>query len=352
MFCSITILKKAKPKNLWAIGALIAMVNARFIRNFLNGQQHIHKIRQVQTVRLTFLHQCIKNECPPAAVLSLGARMASSNRPSHRSKLSDEYSNNGGSKLLDEYHNHRAANLQLTDLGKDTVAFALDPRGSRALQLGHCTEQQKRHVLEQLHGSVLSLVTDKYGSFVIRHVIEHGLPEGRDSIVRNLHKNITSLSLHECGCRVVKHILDHCTEQQKRPVLEQLHENVLSLVTDQYGTHVIQHLIEHGLPEDRERITRSLQGDIMKNAHPKDICNIINKFFDFWDAGADKCADRSSLCADNGFGSPPLLKMMQRPFGNKVVLRMLDVADSARRQKMMLVIKTAPIKNTGKRSSK
>ncbi|KAI3419397.1 hypothetical protein GPALN_006642 [Globodera pallida] len=26
-------------------------------------------------------------------------------------------------------------------------------------------------------------------------------------------------------------------------------------------------MIEHGLPEDRERIVRSLQGDIMKNAH-------------------------------------------------------------------------------------
>uniref|UniRef100_A0A183CPW7 Ribosomal_S7 domain-containing protein n=1 Tax=Globodera pallida TaxID=36090 RepID=A0A183CPW7_GLOPA len=63
---------------------------ARFIRNFLNGQHIIHKIRQVQAVRLTFLHQCIKNECPPAAVLSLGARMASSssssNHPRQRSK--------------------------------------------------------------------------------------------------------------------------------------------------------------------------------------------------------------------------------------------------------------------------
>uniref|UniRef100_A0A183BHK1 DUF1989 domain-containing protein n=1 Tax=Globodera pallida TaxID=36090 RepID=A0A183BHK1_GLOPA len=101
-------------------------MTGRFIQNFLNGQHIIQKIRPVQTVRLTFLHQCIKNECPPVAVLSFGARMASSssNRPSHRSKL------------LDAYHNNRTDNLQLADLGKHVVEFAQDPRGSRVTDPG------------------------------------------------------------------------------------------------------------------------------------------------------------------------------------------------------------------------
>ncbi|KAI3419115.1 hypothetical protein GPALN_006874 [Globodera pallida] len=98
------------------------MIN-RFIRNFLNGQHIICKVQQIQTVRVEFLHQCAKNNVCPAAVLSCGARMASSSsskyRPSHRSKL------------LDAYHNRRTANLQLADLGEHVVAFALDPRGSR-----------------------------------------------------------------------------------------------------------------------------------------------------------------------------------------------------------------------------
>uniref|UniRef100_A0A183CQ44 PUM-HD domain-containing protein n=1 Tax=Globodera pallida TaxID=36090 RepID=A0A183CQ44_GLOPA len=189
----------------------------RFIRNFLNGRHIIHKVQHVQTVRLTFLHQCIKNECPPVAVFSFGARMASSssssNRPSHRSKL------------LDDYRNDRAANLQLTDLGSHMMEFALDPQGSRRV-LEHCTEQQKRPVLEQLHGNVLSLVTDKYGCHVIQRVLEHGLPEDRELIMRCLH------------------------------------ENLFTLVTDQYCSYLIQRVIEHGLPEDRERIVRSLQENV------------------------------------------------------------------------------------------
>uniref|UniRef100_A0A183BHC9 HTH marR-type domain-containing protein n=1 Tax=Globodera pallida TaxID=36090 RepID=A0A183BHC9_GLOPA len=113
----------------------------RCIRNFLNVQHIICKVQQLQTIRLTFLHQCIKNKCP-AAVLSWGVRMASSssNRPSHRSKL------------LDDYHNKRTPNLQLTNLGKHVVAFALDPRGSRFIQqkLGRANPTEKAQLVDAL----------------------------------------------------------------------------------------------------------------------------------------------------------------------------------------------------------
>uniref|UniRef100_A0A914HRL9 PUM-HD domain-containing protein n=1 Tax=Globodera rostochiensis TaxID=31243 RepID=A0A914HRL9_GLORO len=580
------------------------MIN-RLIRNFLNGQHIIREIRHVQTVHVAFLHQCAKNVCP-AAVLSWGVRMASSsNRPSNRSKLSGEYSNNGGSQLLDDYHNNRAANLQLADLGKDAVAFALDPQGSRFIEQklgrasptvkarlvdalrGHvvtlslhmngshviqtalksvdktsqmeiineisahvtslslhkygcwviqcvlelCTEQQKRPVLEQLHGNVLSLVTDQFGCHVIERVLEHGLPEDRERIVRSLQGNlftlvtdpygnfviqqaiehglpedrerivhilkddimkyaqdkfasnvilkclicgtadqkkalidnvcggglktlqnarqlmadefghyviekffeygtddqkaqlvdalrghvltfalqmygshviekalksvdktlqmeiieeltpracvircikdqygayvmntiieliepqrlqfvvdaimynssdsVASLCLHEYGSLVIQRVLKHCTEQQKHPLLEQLLENVLTLATDLYGNYVIQHAIEYGLPEDRARIVHSLQGDILKNAHHKGICNVIEKCFVFGTT-EQRNALIDQVCTDDGTGKPPLLQIMKHPFANDVVLKMHDLTDSAHRDKMMFAIK-------------
>uniref|UniRef100_A0A914IFU2 PUM-HD domain-containing protein n=1 Tax=Globodera rostochiensis TaxID=31243 RepID=A0A914IFU2_GLORO len=570
------------------------MIN-RFIRNFLNGQHIICKVHQIQAVRVAFLHQCIKNNVCPAAVLSCGARMASSsssNRPSHPSEL------------LDAYHNKRTANLQLADLGKDAVAFALDLHGSRFIQqkleranptekaqlvdelrghvlelaqqmygshvirkaletvdkasqieiineilaqviplslhkygcwviecvLEHCTEQQKRPVLEQLHDNVPTLITDQYGSHVIERVIEHcteqqkrpvleqlldivptlvtdqygshviqlviehGLPEDRARIVRSLQGDImkyaqdkfasnliekcliggtadqkralfdnicvggpktlrnarqlmadefgtfviqkffeygtddqkaqlvdalrghvlelalqmygchviqaalksvdkasqieiieeltprscvfrcikdqygayvmntifeliepqrlqfvvdailsspsdsvASLSLHIYGNWVIRSVLKHCTEQQKRPVLEQLLDNLLSLVTDKHGNYVIQHLVEHGRPEDRERIVRSLQGDIMKNTYLHSFCSIIEKCLIFGTT-EQKNALIDQVCADDGTGKTPLLQMMQRPFGKDVVQKMLNVADSAHRDKMMFAI--------------
>uniref|UniRef100_A0A183CQF9 PUM-HD domain-containing protein n=1 Tax=Globodera pallida TaxID=36090 RepID=A0A183CQF9_GLOPA len=96
-----------------------------------------------------------------------------------------------------------------------------------------------------------------------------------------------------------------------------LHENVLTLVTDKYGCFVIEHVVEHGRPEDRERIVRSLQGDVLKYAQHKFASNVIK---------------------NNGSGSPPLLQMMKHPFANDVVHKMMDAADSAHRQKMLLAI--------------
>uniref|UniRef100_A0A183CB84 PUM-HD domain-containing protein n=1 Tax=Globodera pallida TaxID=36090 RepID=A0A183CB84_GLOPA len=379
----------------------------RLIRNFLNGQHIIRKVRHVQTVHVAGLHQCAKKVCP-AAVLGVRTASSSSNRPSHRSKLLDEYSNNSGSTLLDAYHNNRTDNLQLADLGKRAVAFALDYQGSRFIQqklgranptetaqlvdalrghvltlsknlygnhviqkalksvdkasqikivneisaqviplslheygcrvieclLEHCMEQQKRHVLKQLHGNVLTLVTDKYGCFVISHVIEHGRPEDRERIARSLHENINFLSRHKYGSWVIQCVLDHCTEQQKRPVLEQLLENVLTLATDQYGCFVIEHVIEHGLPEDRERIVHILKGDIMKYAQQK-----------FGNLVILKClicgtADQKKALIDNVcVGGPKMLQnarqLMADEFGTHVIQKCFEYGTDG--QKAQLV---------------
>uniref|UniRef100_A0A183CHW5 PUM-HD domain-containing protein n=1 Tax=Globodera pallida TaxID=36090 RepID=A0A183CHW5_GLOPA len=150
------------------------MIN-RFILNFLNGQHIICNVQQIQIVRVAFLHQCAKNVCP-AVVLSCCARMASSssNRARNRSKLLDEYSNNSGSKLLDAYHNNRAANLQLADLGKHAVAFALDYQGSRFIlkKLGRANPTEKAQLVDALRGHVLTLSKNLYGCHVIQMALK------------------------------------------------------------------------------------------------------------------------------------------------------------------------------------
>uniref|UniRef100_A0A183CKG9 PUM-HD domain-containing protein n=1 Tax=Globodera pallida TaxID=36090 RepID=A0A183CKG9_GLOPA len=317
----------------------------RFICNFLNGQHIIQKIRHVQTVRLTFLHQCIKNECP--AVLSCACTTpSSSKRPSRRSKL------------LDDYRNNRTANLQLTDLGDHVLEFALDPFGSRFIEqkLACASPTEKAQLVKALRGRLLTMSKKLHGCAVIKAVlksvdkasqiemIEELTPARRSRVIKCIKDHygskvmdtVASLSLHEYGSWVIRSVLEHCTEQQKRPVLEQLLDNVPTLVTDQYGNYVIQHVIEHGRPEDRERIVRSLQGNILKTHH-KSICNIIEKCLVFGTT-EQKNALIDQVCADDGTGKPPLLQMMKQQFANDVVLKMVDGADSAHRDKMMFAI--------------
>uniref|UniRef100_A0A914I401 PUM-HD domain-containing protein n=1 Tax=Globodera rostochiensis TaxID=31243 RepID=A0A914I401_GLORO len=173
-------------------------------------------------------------------VISCGARMASSsssNRPSQRSKL------------LNDYLNNRTANPQLTDLGKHAVAFALDPR---AVQGGHCWGerfeqpgllaltrsmafiQQKlaranptetAQLVDALRGHVVTLAQQMYGSHVIRAALESGDKTSQMEIINEILTQVISLSIHKYGCWVIQSVLKHCTH--KRLVLEHLHANVL-----------------------------------------------------------------------------------------------------------------------------
>ncbi|KAI3419363.1 hypothetical protein GPALN_006608 [Globodera pallida] len=298
----------------------------RCIRNFLNVQHIICKVQQLQTVRVKFLHQSAKNVCP-AAVISCGARMASSssNRPSHRSKLLDAYHNNGGSKLLVDFHNKRTPNLQLAALGEHVVAFALDSQGSRQIyyhsvvsavhraKVETCQSAEKAQLVDALRGHVVILALHKSGTHVIRKALE--------LIINEITAEVIPLSLDKYGSRVIERVLEHCTH--KRLVLEQLHANVLILVMDKYGSYVIRHVIEHGLPEDRERIVRSLQGDIMKYAQDKFGCLVILKCL------IGGTADQKKALFDNVcVGGPKTLRnarqLMADEFGSFVIEKFFE----------------------------
>uniref|UniRef100_A0A183CID5 PUM-HD domain-containing protein n=1 Tax=Globodera pallida TaxID=36090 RepID=A0A183CID5_GLOPA len=262
----------------------------RLIRNFLNGQHIICKVRHVQTVHVACLHQCAKNVCP-AAGLSWGVRTASS------------------SNLF-----------QVTDLGKHVLVFAQDLRGSRFLQqtLECANPTEKAQLLDALRGHVLTLSQQVYGSHIINELSAQVIP----------------LSTHEYGSWVIQCVLEHCTEQQKRPVLEQLLDNVLTLATDKYGCFVIQHAIEHGLPEDRERIVHILKGDIMKYAQQKFASNIIEKCL------ICGTADQKKALFDNVcVGGPQTLQnarqLMADEFGSFVIQKFFEYGTDG--QKAQLV---------------
>uniref|UniRef100_A0A183CMY1 PUM-HD domain-containing protein n=1 Tax=Globodera pallida TaxID=36090 RepID=A0A183CMY1_GLOPA len=443
----------------------------RFTRNFLNGQHIICKVQQLQTVRVTFLHQCAKNVCP-TAVTSCSARMASSsfvicawiyagsqmllvliidhslligavtpptygqvavsgknlgpplnnrnpNRPDsphllqpvllapsiaqidrstvrtqrkgtdgtastrtatpnheqeqnaaqngkeerahqqherHKRKRRSRPGNstNDGFKIpLEENWNGKKffeygtddQKAQLVDaLRGHVLELALQMYGNHVIQaaLKSVDKASQIEIIEELtpRSCVIRCIKDQYGSPVMKTIFELIEPQRLqfvvDAILSSPSDSVASLSLHEYGSWVIRSVLEHCTEQQKRPVLEQLLDNVPTLVTDQYGNYVIQHVIEHGRPEDRERIVRSLQGNILKTHH-KSICSIIEKCLIF---GTTKQKNSliDQVCADDGTGKPPLLQMMKQQFANDVVLKMVDGADSAHRDKMMFAI--------------
>jgi len=132
-------------------------------------------------------------------------------------------------------------------------------------------------------------------------------------------------------------MLEHCTEEQKRPILEQIHSNIHALIVDQYGNYVVQHVIERGSDQDRDKIIAQIKGRVMNYAQHKFSSNVIEKCLTHGNT-SHKAALIAEVCGD-GTSTPLLLEMMKDQFANYVVQKMLDVADSSSRKKIMLAIK-------------
>ncbi|KAE9550255.1 hypothetical protein FO519_006533 [Halicephalobus sp. NKZ332] len=233
---------------------------------------------------------------------------------------------------------------QLVDAIRGNVmSLALQMYGCRVIQkaLETITQEQQMEILGEMKGQVLKCVKDQNGNHVVQKVIEKVDPEKLqfiiDSFTNGPGDDVASLAKHPYGCRVIQRVLEHCTPMQKNIVLEQLHENVKSLIMDQYGNYVIQHVIEHGGDEDRDRIVAGIKGDVLTHAQHKFASNVIEKCLTHGNL-EHKGILITEVCGD-GSKPTPLLDMMKDPFANYVVQKMLDVADSSLRKKMMLAIK-------------
>jgi hypothetical protein len=233
---------------------------------------------------------------------------------------------------------------QLVDAIRGNVMkLALQMYGCRVIQkaLESIDSEQQMELLSEMNGEVLKCVKDQNGNHVVQKVIEKVEPVRLqfiiDSFIGENGDSVCALAKHPYGCRVIQRVLEHCSEEQKRPVLEQLHLNIKDLVLDQYGNYVIQHVIEHGAPGDRDRIVNEIKGDVLKHAQHKFASNVIEKCLTHG-ANEHKNILISEVCGD-GTKPTPLLEMMKDPFANYVVQKMLDVADSTHRRKMMNAIK-------------
>jgi len=241
-----------------------------------------------------------------------------------------------------EYGTAEQKKQLVTKIKGNVMSLALQMYGCRVIQkaLEAVDSDEQMELLKEMEKHVLKCIKDQNGNHVIQKIIERVDPDKLGFIVNALTSDgpstITSLSTHPYGCRVIQRVLEHCTEEQKRPVLDQIHANIHALITDQYGNYVVQHVIERGSDEDRDRIISQIKGKVMSYAQHKFSSNVIEKCLTSGN-NFHKTALIVEVCGDAT--NTPLLEMMKDQFANYVVQKMLDVADSSNRKKIMLAIK-------------
>ena len=61
----------------------------------------------------------------------------------------------------------------------------------------HCSEDQIRIILDEVHTHIADMVQDQYGNYVIQHILEHGKPESKSKIVAEIRGKVLPLSQHK-----------------------------------------------------------------------------------------------------------------------------------------------------------
>uniref|UniRef100_A0A183C863 PUM-HD domain-containing protein n=1 Tax=Globodera pallida TaxID=36090 RepID=A0A183C863_GLOPA len=132
----------------------------------------------------------------------------------------------------------------------------------------HGLPEDRKRIVRSLHENVLTLVTDQYGNYygnyVIQHVRRRQMRRQFGISPNHLHKR-TAFGNYRFVCRFCRRIvsmryttylLTLVTDKYGNYVIQHVIEHGLPENRERiYGNYVIRlHMLEHGLPENRERI--------------------------------------------------------------------------------------------------
>mmetsp|Transcript_46017 Transcript_46017/g.80909 ORF Transcript_46017/g.80909 Transcript_46017/m.80909 type:complete len:532 (+) Transcript_46017:87-1682(+) len=201
-----------------------------------------------------------KASAPDAAALALGMR-------GHvRSAVQSKFANYVIQKILETLPVARSSFIVEELLGSGAV-LSRHRFGCRIvcriLEHGSLTEGATADLLNEiLDSGAEDLCNHTFGSYVIRHFLEFGLPEHRSKIASALSTDVMGFSKQRQGSHVVEAALKFCSAEDQRMLAEQLmgkRDQLMSLASSQFGHHVMKGLLAVPPGELRQEIVDTLR---------------------------------------------------------------------------------------------
>jgi len=102
-----------------------------------------------------------------------------------------------------------------------------------------------QELVEEVLVNIEDLCSHDFGSYVVRHILEFGLPEHKHRVAMALRPRAACHAKHRLGSHVVEAVLKSCSPEDGRSIAEPLLANkeVAALATSQYGRHVVRALL-------------------------------------------------------------------------------------------------------------
>ncbi|KAM0878251.1 hypothetical protein ACQ4PT_034995 [Festuca glaucescens] len=114
--------------------------------------------------------------------------------------------------------------------------------------LEHCHDPATQSaVMNEIVQHALGLTEDKYGNYVVQHVLQHGKPEERSSIIQKLSGQVVILSQQKYASNVVEKCLAFGTADERDGLIREIvscGQTFQALMKDQFGNYVVQKVLQ------------------------------------------------------------------------------------------------------------
>ncbi|MQL97817.1 hypothetical protein Taro_030519 [Colocasia esculenta] len=166
------------------------------------------------------------------------------------------------------------------------VTLSTHPYGCRVIQrvLEYCDDPKtQRIMMDEILQSVCMLAQDQYGNYVVQflllfhlfcslilsqHVLEHGKPHERSSIIKKLSGQIVQMSQQKFASNVVEKCLTFGSPAERQILVNEMlgttdeNEPLQAMMKDQFGNYVVQKVLETSDDQQRELILSRIKAHL------------------------------------------------------------------------------------------
>jgi len=134
--------------------------------------------------------------------------------------------------------------------------------------------------LTEVFAETPALIRHAYGTYVVRHGLEFGLPSHQQQIVYGLWSDLFGNAKHQHGSRVVEAALTYCAEQDRDAIASELTSNpgnLIALAKNVSGRHVLKALLR--MPNWSSLIASHLQPcitEIRDSKYGKSVADLVD----------------------------------------------------------------------------
>jgi len=135
-------------------------------------------------------------------------------------------------------------------------------------------------LVEEVFVDIEGLFNHIYGSFVVRHLLEFGLPQHKRHVVSALRSDLATYTKHKFGSHVVEAALRHASVEDQQGLARELlqdKEELIALAANQFGRHVVRALLAlpDGLRKEALEVLRPMESQLKASRYGKSVFQAV-----------------------------------------------------------------------------